>query len=362
MKKNPIDVPSTVKDVQAYLQYRDIIDSEKWINKQTIPTSNGDIDPRMIMYKIEEILETLEDEEAKLVEKKVRAFKVQLKYVADLKRKAFGAKKGGSRVENENIRILDERSSELIEYFGQLKTVKEVLKIVHLQWGYDIGHQALSNFKKKHEDEVAKKTIEYFKDVSKIRLSHQKGRLEELQYMFFKRKAVWEQTHGLADETAMLKIFTLIQKEMVEKKIELNANIQHTITANINIHVHQEIMKAMPINDIILARAAQKLKINPTFLIARLHKSMYAKHTGFVEPEDGLDQEEIIYPSSVVYPWKQIRANHKKNGDEGIELTQYQEVKEPDVAKTLKELLQEKIEKKRLDIASAEDRIIDNEK
>lgn len=234
----------------------------------------------------------------------------------------------------------------------------EVHKIVSLEWGYDVSVVTVRNFRRAHLSEITKLQDEFMKDFSSIRLSHKRARIEELQKLYNSRSAIYERSQSQNDYRLLL----MTMKELREETRDDTLRIEHNLNANINLkinnHIEKEIMNGMTINDIIIARASSKMNVNPAFLIARLHQSIYAKFNGFVKP----DGEAPTYPSSMVYNWTQIEKQHKDVGDKGIQDAEWEEVPEEKVEQTkdLQAILLEKIAQKKRDANHSQDRVNKN--
>ena len=115
-------------------------------------------------------------------------------------------------------------------------------------------------------------------------------------------------------------------------------------------------MKGLTINDIIIARVASRMGINPTFLISRLHNSFYASQSGFKRPDENV---EILYPSAMVYNWADIRKQHAEHGDADSELAEWEDVTEKTTQQggDLKAILLANIADKKEQVNIARDRI-----
>jgi len=355
------EVPDGVKNVEAYKKWLKLKDSPTIsLPDRLIYTSdvNVVIDPAAAMPAIHKRLTPLGGDEIDEILQKVKAVKVVLSKVGSLKHKAFGISIN-ARHRSLAMGVLDERSSELIQYFGQLLTTTEVHKIITREWGYEVSIATLRKFKARNTEAIEQAKDQFYKDYSGIRLSHKKGRLLELQDIFIKRKMRWDESHSQADEKLMLQTLRQIREETHDPTLRINANINSNINVTIQNHIEREVMKGLTINDIIIARVAARMNVNPTFLITRLHNSLYAKHSGFKRPDDDLQDQDITYPSQMVYNWSQIAEQHEKHGDANIEEAEWEDVSDDDKnhGSTLKDMLLEKIKQKKQDVSQAQNRI-----
>jgi len=338
-------IKSRVIDEQANQQYLKMLENPIFGAARFITTSNPDleIDPHMNMGAVTKKIKRLPRAERAIIKKKIEVWRISWNKLQALKIRALGKGNGQSHAQISDI--LESRKEELIEYFGNLKQIKEIKRIIKLDWGYPVNDRQLSKFRAKYHDQINQSIVDFNKDFSHLRLSHKRGRLEELQEIYRKRKLTWYESPSVANEKQLQSIINQIAKEVEDKTIKLQADINHVITQNINVKIQEEVMGNMPINDIIIARAARAMGVNPRFILARLHNSVYATLTGAKKPSGALESEEIIYPSQMVYDWNAIEKDHNEHGDVGLDLAEYEDVTEEktEQAKTLKEKLQQKI-------------------
>lgn len=359
-----IVIPETVKDVGSYKRYIALKEAPALkLPVRLIETSdpNVTVDPVAHNVAIEKKICDLPSDEQDEIMKRVRAIKVLHFRIGALKEKAFGIKKR-KRHSSLVMGLLDERASELQEYFGRLLTDTEVHKIVTTEWGYDVSLDSIRKFRQRNSKVIEKLKDDFIKDHSHLRLSHKRGRLEELQAMYLDRKQKYDDTGGREDYKLLLATLKEIRSETQDNTLRIDANINANINVSIQNHIEEEIMKRLTINDIILARAAHKMKINPNFLISRLHNSFYAKHSGFVEPDGDLKDQEIQYPSMMVYNWKDIKTQHDKHGDKNVEDAEWEEVppEKKEEGNDIKSALLTKIKQKKEDLNRAQDRVNQN--
>ena len=243
--------------------------------------------------------------------------------------------------------FLDERSSEVLGHFGRYLSVKDVSNIINVEWGIDITQRELKQFKEDHSDSITALQESFRRDTDSVRLSHKRGRLEELTWLYTDRKKRYDQTGARAEADLMLKIIKQLKDEMhvneLNIKGEINVKIQHTIAE----HIEREIMGSLAINDIIIARAAHRLGVNPAMIINRLHNSIYSRFTGFNTRSQDFMSEEVQYPSTMVYDWRAIGKLHvgKTQKDKRREYAKFDEVKpeEKDALAIVRAKLQKKL-------------------
>jgi len=279
--------------------------------------------------------------------------------ITSLKLKAFGIKQKGHYSMSESI--LDPRTGELIEYFGRFFNIVEVHKIVVEEWGYPVSKDLISRFRKRNLEQIKERQEEYKRDYSDIRLGYKKSRLEELEWIYKIRKDKYGIGSTVGDEKMLLQILKQIKDEVEVDVLRIEGDINHKIETTINIHVQEDLFKSMTINDIIIGRVAAKQGLNAAYLVERLHNSFYNKFSGFGNNERSMKEEDIAYPSSLVYDWKSIEKMHKED-KEKIKKEKYDQIEIVDAkvmteAEAIKEALLAKIKKRQGDISETQSRI-----
>lgn len=357
------EIPVGVKDVEAYKKYKSMEGHSMFVREERcFETSEGEVlDPQASLGSINKRINHLSSEEQEKIVKRCRAYHHQMMRVTKLKTKAFGLDRRGRR--NDLLMgMLDERSSELIEYFGAMYDVHEVMKIVKKDWGYNVTEYAMKRFAATYKTQIEAKQVKFQKDYSSIKLSHIRGRLEELADLFKKTKMRYETAPTKTDAELMLRILKQISDETGDKTLRLEANINANINLTINNHIQKEVMKGLTINDIIIARVAARMNINPRFLITRLHNSIYAKHSGFIRPDGALENQEIVYPSQMVYNWTDIDKLHEEKSDANIEDTEWEEVPliKKQSAEDKRKAMLASLQERNADINQAKNRVRDN--
>lgn len=364
MTYNDIKIPNTVKDKDAYLRYLKIKDADS-IKRENrlIHTSDSKtiIDPLSYFPKIQKQVADLPKKEKDQVMKRVRAIKVITMKINSLKIKAFGLSKPNHHPDLQQG-LLDERQSELIEYYGRMLSDKEVHKIITLEWGYDIGMATLKNFRSTHKNKIEKLKHQFQTEFDDIRLSHKKGRLEEMVWMYNDRKVKYETSKSQQDYRLLLSTLKQIKDEVEDPSLKIEHNINAKLEVTVNNHIQKELMKGLSINDIIIARVAARMDVNPRFLISRLHKSIYSKHSGFIRPDKDLKDQEIVYPSTMVYNWDEIKKQHKDGNVKDIEEAEWEDVSKSKqmTAQQIKQRMLDKIINKKDDLNQAKSRVDKN--
>jgi hypothetical protein len=250
-----------------------------------------------------------------------------------------------------------ERSQELLDLFGKLYSGTEVHKIITTEWGLEtVKYDQVLKFQRTNADVIAKLRNEYTDNIKDLRLTHKKSRLDELSSLYASRKIKYEETKTKSDYELMLKTLEQIRKEVEGEQVTINGHIQVEHEQAIQNHVNMEIMKHINVNDIIMSRLCARLKVNPKYILYRLHTSYYSKFTGFL-PDSMGDDEDIRYPSEIVYDFDRLRVLSKELEATDVEYTEVPEVKDEKKAGSLKQLLLKKIQEKRANIQSQRENI-----
>ena len=293
-------IPTGVLNVEAYDEYMRILNSDTLKNCE-IETSdpNCTVNLRSLLFRLEAKIGHLPMEERDEIKARQRAMHSITGKLSQLKKKAFGIAQNGPYSFQESV--LDEKSSELIEYFGRFHSAYEVHKIVTIDWGYDVNFTTVDNFRKRHLDRIKEKQEEYKRDYSDVRLGHKRSRLDELQYLYNHRKQKYEEGENKDDYKLLLITIDQIRKEVEGDKFTIDGHLTMDVEHTVNAHIQNEVLKNIVINDIIIGRLSAKIGVDSRVLINKLHNSYYAKFTGFdTSNPDSLD-EVPIYPSKFVY-------------------------------------------------------------
>lgn len=355
------EIPPGVQNEEAWY---------KWTKLQEDYLSNDDftqhqtsdplviIDLKTTMNVVRSKTKHLPKEEREEIEKRAKAVRVLMGKGSALKAKAFGVRQGGYYTMSESM--LDPRAGELIEYFGRFYSAKEVQKIVVDDWGYPCSMKQLQTFRKNNLDKIKERQEEYKRDYSDIRLGYKRSRLEELEWLYKTRKDKYEATQSQQDYRLLLQTLDAIKKEVEVDVLRIEGDINHKIETTINVHVQQELFKDMTINDIIVARVAAKQGLNSAFLIERLHKSFYARHSGFGTGDRHIHEEEVQYPSTIVYNWGEIEKMHREEKDKLNEQKKPLEITDTKVvqkSQSIKDALMARIKQSKKDVNRSQSRV-----
>lgn len=363
IKADPNIIPDDVKDPIAYKQYLRFSSSPILsIETRRIETSDGDviIDPAANIRENELKIAHLPIEEREFILKRCKGFQLLYHKIYNLKLKAFGVRSNkGNPV---YIDILAERSSEVIEMMGRLLTDYEISKIIFQDWGFKIPLHKIAAFRVDNKNSIISLNDDYIRNYNDIRLSHKKGRLEEYLEIYNKQKEIWLNSPTPQNTVILTQILKNIRDEVEDPKLKIEHNISHSIDITVGYHIQQEIMKGMTITDIVIARAAARLRVNTAFLLERLHTSVYNKNSGFERPDGDIEDQDVPFASNIVYNWNDIARKHAEGAKEP--LTEFEELPPEEVPMLLdaKQLLIEKLKQKKIDLSMSEQKIKDIDK
>ena len=199
----------------------------------------------------------------------------------------------------------DQFSAQIIALFGKFYTLDQVAEILKTEFGLEhFSITSLANFRLRHIENIKEIQEEYKRDYGEIRLTHKKSRLEELNELYFERRIIYNSTKQREDYKLLLQTIEQVKREVEGDIITVNGTIDINVEVTVQSHIHQELLKGLSIKDIIIARVAGRLGVNPAYLISRLHNSFYKKFNGFNIIDENSD---IFYPSEVVYDFDKMR-------------------------------------------------------
>lgn len=349
MKKEDIDLPEGVKNKEVYYEWLKKSKNPILTTKKIYTCSDGtEINLAAFPHIIAKQMSHLPvKEQNKILTKKEIYFKVNNKATA-LKRKAFGLTQGR---QPKGAGILVSKKAELIEFFGRMFTVDEMLKHVNTEWGIPVKKQSIERFRRDYAVEIDKK-IELFKaSYSDIRLGIKRSRLEELVWLYGKQKDKYKDSLGREDYKLLLVTLESIRKEAEGDRLTIDGKVDVSYEANIQTHLREEVFKTLNIKEIILGRVAARMNISPVKLIYSLNQSFYKKFSnvlGDYDEEEGKEDSE--YPSQMNYNFEKIERYHKlrdKEVEDAVIVEEEDNKKDSNKGQKDKETMLTKLKRKR---------------
>lgn len=305
-------IPKEVVDIEAYLETQKL--SKHPIIKNAIYTTSEDVElslkmfPHILRKKIEHLPENERDKIEKL---KALYFKINNNLTIQ-KRKAFGKKSGpitkGSPEHSNSL--LEDRKEELLEYFGRMFAIEDILKIINMEWGIPLGKNPIYAFKQKYAEEIKRRVEHHQISYHNIRLGIKKSRLEELTGLYRKAKQTWEDNSKREDLRILLTILEQLRKEAEGDRLTIDGKVDIKYEQNINVHLQKEVFATTNLKEIILGRVAAKMNINPIKLVYSLQKSYYKQFSNVLGDFDVEESgKELPYPSQLNYDFERIGKN-----------------------------------------------------
>lgn len=312
-----------IVDSEALAKYNELKEHDVLNEYRKFQTSNPhlEVDVAASLYQLRKKCSeyNIKKSELRYIETRHQLFVIFSNRLTGYKRQAFGIT--GKNALPERERILDPRKAELIELFGKFHSVSEVHKIVNQDWGIDISVNAVKDFRGKHIEQIKERQESYKQDFSNVRLGHKRSRLDEFSWLYDNTKERFERTRDRNDMKFMKDLLESIKKEVDGNVVTIQGDIKATIEHTLDVHINQEILPQLSINEIIISRVAGRLGVNPLFLLWKLSNSMYSQFTG-INPADGFDpyEENPIYPSSMVYDLAKLKSQNKEREVEDAEI------------------------------------------
>lgn len=366
MEKDSAALPDGVQDKEAYLEYLNVAKHPILTSRRVVTTSDEqEITLASFTHVIQKKIAHLPvSEQSKIMTQKDIFSKINNKATA-LKRKAFGFKQGRQPATAEDTSLVTTRREELLEYFGRMFDINEVVRIANTEWGLPIGKTAIEKFRKENAAEIDKLIEKHKASYADIRLGVKRSRLEELVYLYNKQKARYENSSSKDDYKLLLTTLEQIRKEAEGDRLTIDGKVDISYEANIQQHLREEVFKTINLKEIILGRVAARMNINPVKLIFSLHQSFYAKFSNVLRDFDENQQnKELTFPSQMNYNFERIEKYHverDKEVQDAVIVEEKENKKDVEKAKSAKEIMIEKLRRKKEAINKASSSIKANE-
>jgi len=267
------------------------------------------------------MIKTLPDTEQGEIIKRVSEFKSKVSKVTMLKRKAFD--QFGRNSDGNSFGMLTHKIPEILELFGKYYKLGEVYEIVVKQWGYEhITYYHIEKLYRENIEKIEQLQKKFREEYTDVRLGYKKSRLEELQLLYNKRKFKWLESQSLSDEKQLQALLESIKRE-IDGDLVVSGKMKIEIEQNTNYLIQHEILKNFNITSYIVSKLASRLGVNPVLIITRLLTSRYSKFTGFGPLSETRMEDDIDYPSTIVYNWEQIEEVYNLNTEKEKELRKF---------------------------------------
>jgi hypothetical protein len=343
------DTKLTITNQEAYDEAIRIKEGPLFNEKKMVTTSLGKTFSLGVMshHFAQYIMDLPEEEQNKLKILKTTYMKLLTK-ANNLMKKAYDSPyvNGKGEISSEHFKNkLDVKRLEIIELFGRMFSVREVHEICLKEWGLKCSASLIGEYRETNKEEIALRIEEHKRTFSDIRLGHKRSRLEELSYLYQKRKRIYEMTQKGEDHRLLLETLKQIKSEAEGDLIRIDANIDMNIQNQINVHLQTEVFQHISIKEIVLARVATRLGASVPEFLSIMNKGYY--NNMIHKHADEIDYEEInTFPSTEVYDFDKINRMHQKK--EAEEQNKPKEVlqisaSDAEASDSIKELLMKRI-------------------
>lgn len=255
-------------------------------------------------------------EQAKIMALKTVQVKIQNKRTGQYK-KAFGVvNKDGTTYNDRLTSTLDHKRAELIELFGKMFNIAEVHEIVLKIWKLQIKKDTLNEWRQKNQEAINIRIEQHKREYSDVRLAYKRSRLEELTWMYNKRKRIYEISVKGDDHRLLLSTLAQIKQEVEGDLIRIDGSLTMDIEAAIGGKM-KDTFSNISLKEIIVARVAAKSNLDVAKVVQGISRGYYFKQ---LHAED-IDHELVAtFPSTQTYDFDRIqRIQAQKQANEAIE-------------------------------------------
>lgn len=213
--------------------------------------------------------------------------------------------------EGKDGKIIGTYTDKILDLFGKLNPVEEIIKIMKAESGVELGLTELTRFYNVNKAIIEKRKEDYIQSSGSYKVANEAGRLEVLNVLLTDaliqyRKALAEEkyTQSQIYSKDIKSILEQARKEVKGNELKLTVDGKIDITATI--HGSENIgrlMQNVPINAIVVGLVAAKAQLNPIVLINQLATSYYKDFNGF--NRNILGRDKIQLPGDLVrtYDW-----------------------------------------------------------
>lgn len=306
------DIPEGIVDIKSYkiwvaMMKHPILKDE---NKMYEMSDGNKISLGHLPHVLKQRISHLPaEEQATILEKKMDYFKV-LNKANNYKKLMYGGKTTKQAVESGTTTILSFKMEEVKDLFGKFFSASEVTKIINETWGFPIGLGAVEHFRVKFAADIEKRREKYKASYTDSRLFQKRSRLDELLYLYENRKQKYKQTESREDYKLLLGTLEQIRKESEGDRLMVEGRIDINVEQNIRMHVRQEVMKNISIQELVLGRVAARMGKSYAVLVQSLNNSYYAKF------DDKSEMAMSSYPSAQNYDFAMIESVNRDRPSE----------------------------------------------
>lgn len=229
-----------------------------------------------------------------------------------LKKKAFGSNQSNKGS------LLEARKAELLEMFGRYYSTPEVHKKL-AEDGMNLNIDLLRRFRIKYKLEIEKLQSDYDKEYDTVGVARKRSRLEQLDYIIRRYRQEFDEAQGknmLPYGREIIKVLEQARKEVEGEQVHLHADGTINITATIESSKSvEQLYSEINFMNLLIARVAARMQVDPLMIQHQLTNSWYAKFTG-LKRNDNLMNEIPEYPSKIILNWGDIKDKAAKKEKE----------------------------------------------
>ncbi len=219
--------------------------------------------------------------------------------------------------------FFESRGPEILEYFGRYFSTVEVHRIITQEWGYSVSYDVLKRWRLGHTERISELQDEFKSKYSDVRLGYKRSRLDELTYLYNTRLDLYRENKNREDSKELRAILNQVKQEVEGDVLTINGRIDVSHSLRTEEFVRHELMSHMNIKMLVIARVAERIGRNPLLLQYQLINSYYAKLTGFKKADVSIEDDDIVYPSSLIYDFDSLR---QRNQELNAEYAEFEEM------------------------------------
>lgn len=209
--------------------------------------------------------------------------------------------------------MLVEKKAFILEAFGRMFTVDEVHKMLLNDYNVsDIRIDELSVFYVENKSEIERLQEKHKQQYDHLRLTAKTSRVEELTWLYNKAKSKYEKGTNREDHKVLLQTLEALRKEVEGEKLTIQASVDVNMQQDVNFQIRNELLKNLPLREIIVGRLATKLGIQPRDIINDLSQSYYARLNSLINNVQEVSFDDIEFPSLQTYDFTAIEEKQKQ--------------------------------------------------
>lgn len=226
-------------------------------------------------------------------------------------------------------RQIAEYAEELINYFSECNTVKDVIRIIKMRHSVTLNPLSLKVFYQDNKQTIEKKKLLFLSKKQDFTIATDSGRLSILNELLVTWKEKFDREPSLSVSKEIRGVLEQARKEI--KGDQLFLTVEGKIDIAATIHAQENVaqtLQRLPINLLIIGMVAAKGGINPVRLIYELSSSYYRDKNGFNLINEGTT---TTLPGEYIrnIEWETLRENNErweKNNEQFQEAVVIEEV------------------------------------